>query len=238
MADIDWDTWLASKLESELKITDETFAEYITQLCTECNFSLVACNGVEQDTIEEEEKREVIVEFLGEATSDEANVEPVVDELLKRNAEFREKAAKREEEERLKALEAAKQKELEALQSNRSSKDPQHDDQSKTKKAMSSSERLARERLLAQYAYETDDIVETADGAAESVSTRKKGGERDLLAKNDNAERIRQEEQAKRAKAQADHQKKVQRDKELLEKQRLDKENQKKKTVKSEKRRM
>lgn len=56
--------------------------------------------------MEDEERREVISEFLQEAT--EKPVEPLVDELLRRNANQRERIKAQEEEQRQKELEAAK----------------------------------------------------------------------------------------------------------------------------------
>ncbi|KAJ3158525.1 hypothetical protein HDU86_002750 [Geranomyces michiganensis] len=230
----DWDSWLAAKLEKDLAIADEAFAEYITQLCSE-------------DSMEDDERREVIVEFLDEASAAGQPVAPCVDEILAKHAERQAAEAARVEEERAKSLDAAKQRELQALQADTTTADG--DFAGAKKKMMSLEEKLARDRLLARYGYESDDPEEGAageskggDGAgAGSAAGAAGGGGSDpsgLLVKNDNAERVRAEEQAKKAKAQAEHQKTVQRNKENVEKQKAEREKEKKRTVKKEKRRM
>ncbi|KAI8917269.1 hypothetical protein DFJ77DRAFT_459783 [Powellomyces hirtus] len=227
MDSAEWDAWLAGKLDRELGIDDETFAEYITQLCSE-------------DTMEADERREVIVEFLNEAAEGKP-VETVVEEILAKYSEMRDAAAAKEIEEKARLRDAAKEKELEALQSDTSSTP----DTRAGKRALTTEEKLARERVLAQYGYEEDEVVETENGEVEFVYKGKndgKGADMDsaLLPKNDNAERVKAEEQAKKAKAAAEHAKNVQRNKELLEKQKqkVEKEKEKKRTQKKEKRRM
>ncbi|KNC98581.1 uncharacterized protein SPPG_06266 [Spizellomyces punctatus DAOM BR117] len=218
----EWDEWLTASL-MDLSINDETFSEYITQLCSE-------------ETMEDGERREVIVEFLSEAT--DQPVEQLVDEMLRRNAEWREKARRQEEEMKQKALEAVKLQEREALQATISQQEIKP-----AKKQLSKEEKQARERLLAQYGYDLDEVVETADGEVEFIYKGKKDDKKSssdevLLPKNRNAEIVKQAEQAKRLQAQAEHQKQVQRNKELQEKQRLEKEKEKRRTMKKEKRRM
>ncbi|TPX66682.1 hypothetical protein SpCBS45565_g04276 [Spizellomyces sp. 'palustris'] len=186
--------------------------------------------------MEDDERREVIVEFLSEAT--DQPVEPLVDELLRRNAEWREKARRQEEEVKQKAIQAVKLKEQDALKATILQQEGKP-----AKKQLSKEEKQARERLLAQYGYDLDEVVETADGEVEFIYKGKKDDKKSssdevLLPKNRNAEIVKQAEQAKRSQAQADHQKQVQRNKELQEKQRLEKEKEKRRTMKKEKRRM
>ncbi|KAJ3020701.1 hypothetical protein HKX48_000365 [Thoreauomyces humboldtii] len=256
--DAEWDNWLAETLTTDLGITDEvasrlffviqadpganllkTFAEYITQLCTE-------------DSIEDEERQEVISEFLADASAQP--VEPVVKAILARNVEARRRCRKREEEEKEDALKAAKQKELEALQSHTAKTSERAagipSGAGSSKKVLTGAEKLERERLLAAYGYEMEDdeeeenAEEPSEGANQGRGGNRRpgggggGGGDPLLARNDNAERVRAEEQAKKAKAAAEHQQTVARNKEMQEKQRLEKEKEKKKTVKKEKRRM
>ncbi|KAJ3156476.1 hypothetical protein HDU89_004258 [Geranomyces variabilis] len=228
-AEEDWDSWLAAKLEKDLAIADEAFAEYITQLCSE-------------DTMEDDERREVIVEFLDEASAGQP-VTPCVDEILAKHAERQAAAAAREKEDRAKLLHEAKQKELQALQAD-TAVDPHSAVAGGKKKTMSLEEKLARDRLLALYGYESedqegDDAERKSGGDGGAGAAGVGGGDSSgLLMKNDNAERVRAEEQAKKAKAQAEHQKNVQRNKENVEKQKAEREKEKKRTVKKEKRRM
>ncbi|KAJ3181234.1 hypothetical protein HDU87_001363 [Geranomyces variabilis] len=229
-AEEDWDSWLAAKLEKDLAIADEAFAEYITQLCSE-------------DTMEDDERREVIVEFLDEASAGQP-VAPCVDEILAKHAERQAAAAAREKEDRAKSLHEAKQRELEALQADTAADPSSAAAGGGKKKVLSLEEKLARDRLLALYGYESEDHegddAEGKSGGDGSAGAASGGGgdPNGLLMKNDNAERVRAEEQAKKAKAQAEHQKNVQRNKENVEKQKAEREKEKKRTVKKEKRRM
>ncbi|KAJ3032759.1 hypothetical protein HDV00_007166 [Rhizophlyctis rosea] len=220
----DWAEWLVSELSS-LSITDETFSEYITQICSE-------------DTIEDDEKREIITEFLAEAT--DQPVAPFVDSLLLRTQQRRDESKRKEEEERQRQLEEVKEKEQQALQEDKAL------GPIKGKKVLSKEEQRARERVLAQYAYDLDEVVEGDDGEVE-ILYKGAGGSDDknigasgdpLLMKNRNADVVKEAEMAKRAKAQAEHQKTVARNKELQEKQRSEKEKEKRRTMKKEKRRM
>ncbi|KAJ3055862.1 hypothetical protein HK097_008965 [Rhizophlyctis rosea] len=236
--------WVVTELAS-LSITDETFSEYITQLCTE-------------ETIEDDEKREIITEFLAEATVrmlpvvtitpsaaqltpvyllQDKPVGPFVDSLLQRNQQRIEDAKRKEELDRKRILEEVKEKELQALQADKSSGTSE-------KKVLSKEEKRARDRVLAQYAYDLDEVVENDNGEVE-ILYKGAGGSEDkgvssdpLLMKNRNADVVKEAEAAKRAKAQSEHQRTVARNKELQEKQKLEKEKEKRRTMKKEKRRM
>ena len=55
MNELKLETWISTMLAKRLFIEDETFSEYIFQLC-------------QDDTMDQEEKRSIIKEFLCEAT--------------------------------------------------------------------------------------------------------------------------------------------------------------------------
>ncbi|KAJ3269955.1 hypothetical protein HK104_005004 [Borealophlyctis nickersoniae] len=206
--------WLTQSLAT-LSIEDETFSEYIIQICDE-------------DSIEDAEKEEIITEFLSEAT--DKPVATFVTSLLARTQARKHAAKEREEAERIRAIENAKEKEQEALR-----KEASTSESAATKKTLSEEEKRARQRVLMEYGWETED-VEGGEGTGGVGAD--KGGENPLLTKNRNAEIVKEAEQAKRTKAQTEHQKIVARNKEMQEKQRLEKEKAKKGTVKKEKRRM
>ncbi|KAJ3088995.1 hypothetical protein HK102_007447 [Quaeritorhiza haematococci] len=212
----------------KLQIDDETFSEYISQICLE-------------ETIEADEKREAITEFLAEAT--DSSTESFVTTIIAKADKVHAAAREREEEERAKALEAVREKEKAVLTEHAGDAEVFIGGTS-DKKKMSKEEMQRRERLLAQYGYDLDEVVEREDGEVEILykgsgsSSADSNGKDELLMKNTNADVVKQAELAKRAKAQAEHQKQVQRQKELLEKQRLEKEKEKRRTQKREKRRM
>ncbi|RKO93000.1 hypothetical protein BDK51DRAFT_30064 [Blyttiomyces helicus] len=214
----DWEEWLTSALLS-LKIEDEAFSEYISQICSE-------------DSIEDDEKREVISEFLSEAT--EESVTETVDEILRRTEVRRAKTKAEEEEARVKALEAVKVKELESLREFTSG-----NVENPKKRVLSKDEQIIRARLLQEYAYEMEEVEE--NGEVEVIKDGDASGSIDgdpLLSKNRNAEVVKEAEQAKRLASQAEHAKVAARNKEMQEKQRLEREKEKKRAPKKEKRRM
>ena len=95
-------------------------------------------------------------------------------------------------------------------------------------------EKKKREKLLLDYGYEEEEEVEGVEGAE-----GEEGGEEDRFV-NDNARRVKEEEEKKRLESKAAHEKKVQRDKESLAKDKQNKEEkkEKRKPVKQEKKRM
>ncbi|KAL2918988.1 hypothetical protein HK105_201258 [Polyrhizophydium stewartii] len=208
-----------------LGITDETFAEYVLQICFE-------------DTIPDDEKRDIIVEFLREAT--EQDVESWVDGVLASVGADKERQREAEAAARQRELAAQREREQQVLKAGVQGEAPR---KSETRE-MTKEERRARERVLAQYGYDLDEVVETEDGEVEILykgesDSRATAGEGSgLLAKNRNADVVKEQEQARKLKAQAEHQKMVARNKELQEKQRLEKEKEKRRTQKKEKRRM
>ncbi|KAI9105860.1 hypothetical protein DFS34DRAFT_601197 [Phlyctochytrium arcticum] len=224
MEQVEWGDWLASSLAG-LGIEDETFSEYIVQLCLE-------------DSIEEEERKDVITEFLAESANEP--VDDLVTELLKKNAESKVKKQKEMLEERVRALAAQRSRDLEALKS-----DTHDDNHTKSKQELSAEEQAMRSYLLSQYGYEAEgDESENPSQPPSLVkgkvsSKDKRAGPGDpLLERNVNAETVRLQEQAKKLAAQTEHQRQQVQLKAMQEKQKAEREKEKKRTVKKEKRRM
>ncbi len=132
------------------------------------------------------------------------------------------------------------------------------------KKQLTKEERKKREKLLARYSYDLDEVVENEDGEAEIqykdrsetkgindgryyfiiniiklfISINKSSFilHKDLLQANRNAEQVKQKEQLQREQMKKQHEEEKERNRKLLEKQQRDKEKAKRKTMKREKR--
>ncbi|RKP06021.1 hypothetical protein THASP1DRAFT_25583 [Thamnocephalis sphaerospora] len=212
------DTFVAQQLAG-LGVDDEMVCEYVARL-------------VEDDDLEEDERREAIVDYLSATT--EASVDSAVDAIFvewKRHAgQAQEQAAAVKQQEQLAAREREKRELMADMRTADDGEDPVN-----IVKEMTREERERRERLLARYGFDLDEIVETADGETEIVykdRTESNGGGDDQLAANRNRAIIADKERAQRDNLRQEHQKKVERDRELLEKQRLDKEKEKRRTQK------
>ncbi|KAJ3215375.1 hypothetical protein HDU67_000531 [Dinochytrium kinnereticum] len=226
-------TQVAKELENALGLTDEAYAEYISQL-------------IEDESIATEEKFEIIKS---------KDVKGFVDELLRKADLKKQEESAMKESAAVQAIPAS-EAELEVLREIRITDEPK-------KKMLTKEERRKRDQLLAKYGYDVDDIVEGADGEAEVVykgeSSSNDFNSESLLSHlnksyvnlvlisflissevsaNDNAAKVRDVEQQRRAKLKAEHEVVQQRNKAALEKQLLDKEKEKRRTQKKEKRRM
>ncbi|KAJ3258351.1 hypothetical protein HK103_003639 [Boothiomyces macroporosus] len=202
-----------SQYLASIDITDETFAEYILQI-------------VQDEGMPVEEQEEIITEFLQEIT--EIEIKQWVKEIIQLAQDIR---TKNEEEKKILELEKLQiQKELEPVVEQRQSRFQP--------KQLSKEEKLARDRILSQYAYEFEEIVEGADGETEIVF-KEKGKQKyiDDSLMNNNVELVKEKERLKKLQHQEQHQKEMARNKANLEKQRLEKEEKKKGTQKREKRR-
>ncbi|KAJ3317263.1 hypothetical protein HDV06_001819 [Boothiomyces sp. JEL0866] len=199
---------------SSIDITDETFAEYILQI-------------VQDESMPVEEQEEIITEFLREIT--EVEINQWVKEIIHLAQEIQ---TRNEQELKLQELEKLQiqEKEPEPVVEQRQSRFQP--------KQLSKEEQIARDRILNQYAYEFEDIVEGADGETEIVFKEKgKQSYIDDSLRNNNVELVKEKERLKKLHHQEQHQKEVARNKSNLEKQRLEKEEKKKGTQKREKRR-
>ncbi|KAI9502307.1 hypothetical protein GGI25_006127 [Coemansia spiralis] len=188
------------------------------------------CTGILEDTsADPEEKLEAIVGYL-EAVS-EADFTTIVKQAI-------DKASEESAEKKKKMQAVAKAKYGQALEEER--QELQRDAQERidiVKKQLSAEERRQRERLLSAYGGEGMEIVDRPDGEAEIVY---KGMEksREGIVQNSNTQMVLDRERAQRETNKLAHQKKVEKEKELLERDRLKKEKEKQRTMKKEKRRM
>ncbi|KAJ3229560.1 hypothetical protein HDU81_005255 [Chytriomyces hyalinus] len=215
-----------AQLSNRLGVADEACAEYIFQLA-------------EDESMDRDEKRAILVEFLGAALDNacnEAEVDAVVVEIL-------DGMEKEKEKEMLKVAEAEKErqraKELEELEKEKNNAADPSETQQSTKKVLTKEERNARERLLRQYGYEVDECVENENGEVEFLYSGSSTASAPVAAMaNTNVQRVREAEAQKKASMQKAHAEKVQRDKDARAKQLADIEKKKAKTQKQEKRRM
>ncbi|KAJ1569026.1 hypothetical protein HK405_010881 [Cladochytrium tenue] len=221
-------SYVRSILADELALSDDSYAEYVAQLAAD-------------DSMAADEKLLIICEFLDEAT--ERKTESLVTAILEKAESLL--SAKRQ------AAETEQQKKVEAIEHCMAALAAQslHDDQPEVPKRsgqpqLSKEERRRREMLLRTYGYEADEVVENEDGEAEILYSGATGNSATAtkaeasLFKNDNSDRVREAQHQRKAKMQSDHAAKVQRDKDALQKQLLEKEKEKRRTQKKEKRRM
>ncbi|KAJ2088204.1 hypothetical protein IW138_004376 [Coemansia sp. RSA 986] len=190
------------------------------------------CTGILEDSTEDpEEKQEAILGYL-EAVSDtdfSKVVQQAIAKLSEASAE-KEKELQAEAKEKLgQALEAEKKE----LQENSG------DATGPVKKQLTLEERRRREKLLSKYDHNDMEIVERPDGEAEIVYHG--GGlekPQDTAVRNSNVQMVLDKEKAQRENSRAAHQKKIEKDKELQERERLKKEKEMRRTMKKEKRRI
>ncbi|KAJ3330296.1 hypothetical protein HDU76_006013 [Blyttiomyces sp. JEL0837] len=222
-SDDDLLNFITEKLNSALSLADETYSEYIAQLALD-------------EAMPNEEKKSIICEFLQEATDQDIDV--VVTEVLNQATKLMEH--RRDKETNQKQIEMAKAKEVEQQSLVEELSNAENSAKS-AKSQMTKEERRKRDQLLKTYGWDVDEIVENENGEAEILykgASSTSSNIEAILPKNDNASRVKEAELNKRAKMQAEHTAKVQRDKAALEKQLADKEKEKRRTQKKEKRRM
>ncbi|KAF9974828.1 hypothetical protein BGZ73_001688 [Actinomortierella ambigua] len=223
-----------TKALAGLKLEDEAIAEYFARL-------------VEEESMEEPEKREAITELLADVTEEPTTT--IVDEVFEFYNAMQAKKKAQEEEQKAKALETAKEKERASLLAELDRKDDNGILSMSSRhvvKNLTKDERRRREALLSQYGFDMDEIVEGDNGELEiSYKDRSGGGGKKssgsgdpLLQANNNADIVKQKEAARRAEMKKASESERERNKQALEKQRLEKEKEKRRTQKHEKRRM
>ncbi|KAF9115580.1 hypothetical protein BGX27_007317 [Mortierella sp. AM989] len=225
--------FIAKRLAT-ISLEDEAITEYFARI-------------VEEESMEEPEKREAITELLADVT--EESTTTVIDEVFTFWNGVKQEEAKKVQEEKEKAMEIAKEKERAALRA--AFDDPNNDrgvlsmSSRHIVKNMTKEERKKREALLAQYAYDLDEMVEGDDGEMEimykdrSGKSSSAGGSSDpLLMANNNADIVKQKDAQRRAEMKKASENEKERNKLALEKQRLAQDKEKKRTQKGEKRRM
>ncbi|KAF9928824.1 hypothetical protein BGZ67_006750 [Mortierella alpina] len=229
------EAFIAEKLAG-ISLQDEAITEYFARL-------------VEEESMEEPEKREAITELLADVTEEPTMT--VIDTVFEFWNSLKEAEAKKAQEEKEKVLAVAKEKERASLKAQLEDTSNREGTLSMSSrhviKNMTKEERKKRDALLAQYGYDLDEMVEGADGemeivykdrskasgAASGVSTADP-----LLMANNNAEIVKQKDAVRRAEMKKASENEKERNKLALEKQRLAQEKEKRRTQKSEKRRM
>ncbi|KAF9198006.1 hypothetical protein BGZ49_001306 [Haplosporangium sp. Z 27] len=227
------ESFIAERLAA-ISLQDEAITEYFARI-------------VEEESMEESDKREAITELLADVTEEPTTT--VIDEVFTFWNGKKQEEAKKEAEEKEKALQIAKEKERAALRA--AFDDPNNDNgilsmsSRHVVKNMTKEERKKRDALLAQYGYDLDEMVEGADGEMEIVykdrsskSSSNVASSDPLLMANNNADIVKQKEAQRRAEMKKASENEKERNKLALEKQRLAQEKEKKRTQKSEKRRM
>ncbi|KNE67891.1 hypothetical protein AMAG_12609 [Allomyces macrogynus ATCC 38327] len=216
--------WLTTELAT-LGVEDEALVEYTLGILRE-------------DSIPDEDKAEGIVDFLATSYEDvpAASFQDLVERALVKHLDLVQQEA-----------DAAAARAAEQLAAAAAVAEPTATPSSASastankKKLLTRDEKRRRQALLAQYGFQTDEIVINAQGEEEvRYRDHSAGAKRadDGLDSNTNAKRIADQEAARRARMREEHEKKVAQDKAALEKQRLDKEKAKQRTQKKEKRRM
>ncbi|KAH7038770.1 hypothetical protein BKA57DRAFT_474153 [Linnemannia elongata] len=234
----EFEAFIAEQLQT-IAVQDEAITEYFARL-------------VEEESMEEPERREAITELLADVT--EESTEAIIDAVFVYWNNLRDAELKKLEEEKEKALAEAKERERASFKadlnndpSTNRGEGPLSMSSRHVVKTMTKEERKKRDALLAQYGYDLDEMVEGADGEMEIVYKDRSGkGGADkgvstgdpLLMANNNADIVKQKEAARRAEMKKASENEKERNKAALEKQRLAQEKEKRRTQKSEKRRM
>ncbi|KAI8138954.1 hypothetical protein BJV82DRAFT_673063 [Fennellomyces sp. T-0311] len=146
---------------AKIQLKDEDVATYIAGI-------------VEDESMEDEEKREVIAEFLSETTDE--NTDKVIESILLAWKERQGNAEKARAEEKAKALEEIHEREK--ARQERSVKEMQENAELRRNhaKQLTKEERAQRERLMQQYGYDLDGVRENAKGETEIVYKDRSGG--------------------------------------------------------------
>ncbi|KAG0252547.1 hypothetical protein BGZ95_006595 [Linnemannia exigua] len=196
----EFEAFIAEQLQT-ISIQDEAITEYFARL-------------VEEESMEEPERREAITELLADVTED--STEAIIDAVFAYWNGLREAELKKAEEEKEKALAAAREKEraslkvdLDTSSTNGNREGPLSMSSRHVVKTMTKEERKKRDALLAQYGYDLDEMVEGADGEMEIVYKDRSGGKGGadkgvatsdpLMMANNNADIVKHKEAARRA---------------------------------------
>ncbi|KAJ2394308.1 hypothetical protein GGI05_002092 [Coemansia sp. RSA 2603] len=211
--------YLADEL-AKLGLDDEALIDYCVGL-------------LDDDTISLSDKAEMILGYLDPST-DSTKIEALLTHAHTLAEELKQK-------QQAESAETAKAELAQALA--REKQELQRDAQEQVKQTtreLTAEERRQREKLISAYEYRSAEIVERADGEAELVVLRddSKNAADMGIERNSNAQVVAEKERLARESSRMAHQKKVEREKELLEADRLRKEKEKRRTMKKEKRRM
>ncbi|CAO3683852.1 unnamed protein product [Umbelopsis ramanniana] len=222
--------FISEKLAT-VELKDNEISEYVAGI-------------VSEEFLEEFEKREALTEFLSEST--DKPTDDLVDSFFIRWNEDQEKEKLAAEAAKAEAASKAKEREKKSLAAGIESaivdgKEPLTMSRRMAPKQLTKEEKAQRERLMREYGYDLDEVVEGANGETEILykdRSKKPTGDDPLLMKNQNASKIKEEEQRRREKMKQDSEREKERILQQQEKQKLDREKEKRRTMKKEKRRM
>ncbi|CAM0136707.1 hypothetical protein VKS41_003516 [Umbelopsis sp. WA50703] len=223
--------FISEKLAT-VELKDEEISEYIAGI-------------VSEEFLEESEKREALTEFLSESTN--KPTDDLIDCFLSQWHKEQEKEKEAAELAKAEAAAKAKEREKNSLaagipnSSGDDGKEPLTMSRRMAPKQMTKEERARRERLMREYGYDLEDVVEGANGETEIVykdRSKKATAEDPLLMSNRNSDIIKEQEKNRRDQMKQQSEIEKERIKQQQEKQKLDKEKEKRRTMKKEKRRM
>ncbi|KAI8381573.1 uncharacterized protein BYT42DRAFT_567003 [Radiomyces spectabilis] len=194
-----------------IELKDDDISEYIAGI-------------VQEDSLEDDEKREAISEFLAETTDKPTG--PVINTILEKWKVIQQDLEKAEADRKAKLIEEAQARE----KARQAQLEQEAASRRETAKKLTEEERQRRQRLMRQYDRDDD---------SETVVTNSNDA---LLQANLNAEKIKQQEQSRRDQMKKQSEEEKERNKMLLKKQREEKEKEREKnkkgTPKKERRRM
>ncbi|KAJ2740643.1 hypothetical protein GGI20_005701 [Coemansia sp. BCRC 34301] len=211
----------------------EYFAAELGKLGVDDEAIVQYCVGLLEDTsMDAEEKHEAIVGYLEAVAAGEQDFASVVSKAISLVAGDKEQRDLDARALAQQALRGALEKEREELLRDAQSAKPVA-----ATRQLTADERRQRDRVLKAYDVGDPEIAEGANGEAEIVYREHKEGDF-VLERNTNAQVVADKEKAQREANRMAHQKKKEREKELLELDKLRKEKEKRRTMKNEKRRM
>ncbi|KAI8880123.1 hypothetical protein K501DRAFT_191956 [Backusella circina FSU 941] len=143
-----------------LELQDEDISEYITGI-------------IQDESIEEEEKREVITEFLAETT--DKSTDALIDKLLKDWKALQQDQLNQEKEQKEKKLQQAKEQEK-IRQEKAEQEQQQLLAERNAQKEKSTEEKKARDKLLEQYSYVQDGPENNNEQQSAAADTKGRKG--------------------------------------------------------------
>ncbi|KAI9012123.1 hypothetical protein CLU79DRAFT_770632 [Phycomyces nitens] len=232
-----------SKRDSLTDITDQVTIELAKLDFEDPDISAYIASILKEESLNEEEKREAITEFIPEIEN--KPLEDVIDGIMNAPKMVSLAREKEDQEDSIKRMEEIKLiKDQEAAR--RIEEEKQREEEKRMaalgRKELSKEEREKRERLLQQYSYggteDSDDEQNT--GEKSSKDKRTVGTQDEVMVANRNAEIIKEKEALRRKQMKQESEVEKERNKMLQKKQKQDKDKDKdkKKTVKKEKKRM
>ncbi|KAL1924672.1 uncharacterized protein VTP21DRAFT_4326 [Calcarisporiella thermophila] len=188
------------------------------------------------DDMTDEEKREVITEYLGSVT--EAPLDDFLDKIFIAYTEEHELLKRKEEEEKARIAAEAKERELSALKSDAALSTHDDGNHRLQPRQLSADERRERQRILQRYQYDASHIAQNDEGEDEIVWVERAENAEGGLTANKNADIVKEKERERREKMRKENEEEKERIRRQQEKEKREKEKEKRRTQKREKRRL